>query len=184
VLTAVAAVWKPSVTVAAVIERDGRFLLVEERTRDGIRINQPAGHLEPGESLVEAAARETLEETACRFTPMHLLGTYVWRANDDVTYARFAFSGVVSAPDPGRPLDDGILRAFWATPGELRARAAEHRSPLVLKCIDDYLRGQRLPLDAIYTHSSVMVSAVSAARPSEGAQFPFGKTARSAKGAT
>ncbi len=148
-------VWKPSVTVAAVVERDGRFLLVEEHTADGVRINQPAGHLDPGESLLDAAARETLEETACRFTPTHLLGVYFWRAADDVTYARFAFTGEASAPEPGRALDDGIVRALWLTPAELRVRADEHRSPLVMRCIDDYLRGRRFPLDAIYTHPSV-----------------------------
>ncbi len=151
-------IWKPSVTVAAVVERNGRFLLVEEETRDGIRINQPAGHLDPGESLVEAAVREALEETACRFTPTHLLGVYLWRANDDVTYTRFAFAGHVGEPEPGRALDDGILRALWLTPDELCARMAEHRSPLVMRCVDDYLGGRRLPLDAIYTHPSVTES--------------------------
>ena len=146
---------KPSVTVAAVVERDGRFLLVEEQTRDGIRINQPAGHLESGESLVAAAARETLEETACDFTPSHLLGVYLWRASDGVTFTRFAFVGTAGEPETGRSLDDGIVRAFWLTPDELRARVAEHRSPLVMRCVDDYLRGQRFPLDSIYTHPNV-----------------------------
>lgn len=148
-------VWKPSVTVAAVVERDGRFLLVEEHTRDGIRINQPAGHLDPGESLPEAAVRETLEETAYPFTPTGLLGVYLWRADNGVTYTRFAFTGEVGSPEAGRALDAGIMRALWLTPDELRARSAEHRSPLVMRCVDDYLRGRRLPLDAIYTHPSV-----------------------------
>lgn len=146
---------KPSVTVAAVVERDGRFLLVEEQTRDGIRINQPAGHLESGESLIAAAVRETLEETACEFTPSHLLGVYLWRASAGVTFTRFAFVGAVGEPEAGRRLDDGIVRAFWLTPDELRACASAHRSPLVMRCVDDYLRGQRFPLEGIYTHPSV-----------------------------
>jgi 8-oxo-dGTP pyrophosphatase MutT (NUDIX family) len=152
-------IWKPSVTVAAVVERDGRFLLVEEQTGDGVRINQPAGHLDPGESLVDASVRETLEETACEFTPTHLLGIYMWRAADDVTYTRFAFVGTVGEPQPQRALDEGILRALWLSPDELSARAAEHRSPLVMRCIDDFLRGQRFPLAAIYTHQNVLASA-------------------------
>jgi 8-oxo-dGTP pyrophosphatase MutT (NUDIX family) len=151
--------WKPSVTVAAVIELDGCFLLVEEQTREGIRINQPAGHLDPGESLVDAAVRETLEETACEFTPTQFLGVYMWRAADDVTYTRFAFVGTVGEPDPARALDDGIVRALWMSPRELSARAAEHRSPLVMRCIEDFLRGRRFPLNAIYTHPNVTVSA-------------------------
>jgi len=152
-------VWKPAVTVAAVVERDGQFLLVEEQTREGIRINQPAGHLDPGESLVHAAVRETLEETACEFAPTHLLGVYLWRAANGVTYTRFAFVGTIGAPRPGRPLDDGILRALWLTPEALSARAAEHRSPLVMRCIEDYLGGQRFALEAIYTHPNVLVPA-------------------------
>ncbi len=151
-------VWKPSVTVAAIIESAGRFLLVEENTRNGLRLNQPAGHLEQGESLLDAVARETLEETACRFTPAHLLGVYFWRADNDVTFARFAFVGHAGAPEPGRALDDDIVRALWLNADELRARAAEHRSPLVMRCVDDYLRGRRLPLDAIYTHPNVTVA--------------------------
>jgi 8-oxo-dGTP pyrophosphatase MutT (NUDIX family) len=143
---------KPSVTVAAVVERDGRFLLVEEQTRDGIRINQPAGHLESGESLVAAAVRETLEETACDFTPSHLIGIYMWRAPNDVTYVRFAFAGSVGEPDPQRALDSGILGTLWLAPSELRERHAAHRSPLVMKCVDDYLAGQRFALEVLYTH--------------------------------
>jgi 8-oxo-dGTP pyrophosphatase MutT (NUDIX family) len=154
--------WKPSVTVAAVIERDGRFLLVEEQTGDGVRLNQPAGHLDPGESLLAAAARETLEETAFDFTPRQLIGVYLWRAEptpvaNAVTYLRFAFCGDLGAADPGRALDDGILRALWLSREEIAARAAEHRSPLVQRCIDDYLRGARFPIDLLFTHPSALL---------------------------
>lgn len=153
-------VWKPSVTVAAIIERDGRFLLVEEETSDGIRFNQPAGHLDPSESLVEAVARETLEEAAHEFTPTDLVGIYMSRyvssrTGKEVTYLRFAFCGALGA-EHDRPLDEGILRAVWMTRDELLACQEKHRSPLVLQCIDDYLAGQRAPLSFIYTHPSVI----------------------------
>lgn len=156
--------WKPSVTVAAVVERGGRFLLVEEETVDGIRLNQPAGHLDPGESLLAAAARETLEETAFSFTPTQLLGVYLWRATpsagEAVTYLRFAFCGELGAHDPGRALDDGILRALWLAPAEIAARTAQHRSPLVQRCVDDYLSGARYPLELLFTHASAVAPAV------------------------
>jgi 8-oxo-dGTP pyrophosphatase MutT (NUDIX family) len=160
--------WKPSVTVAAVIERDGRFLLVEERTADGIRLNQPAGHLDPGESLLAAATRETLEETTFTFTPTQLVGVYLWRSgarpgSDEVTYLRFAFSGVLGEADASRPLDDGILRALWLTPAEIAARSAEHRSPLVQRCVDDYLNEARYPLDLLFAHPSALAPAVTPA---------------------
>ncbi|MEW5881747.1 MAG: NUDIX hydrolase [Pseudomonadota bacterium] len=154
-------IWKPSVTVAAIVERERCFLLVEEMTSDGIRINQPAGHLDPGESLAAACARETLEETAHPFTPTQLLGVYMVRAmrngdaRQDVTYVRFAFVGELGERIAGRALDDGILRVLWLTPEELRARSSEHRSPLVMKCVEDYLRGQRFPLELMYTHPTV-----------------------------
>jgi 8-oxo-dGTP pyrophosphatase MutT (NUDIX family) len=151
--------WKPSATVAAVIERDGRFLFVEERTREGLRINQPAGHLDPGESLLDACVRETLEETAHRFTPTQLLGVYLWRAgsgNGAPTYLRFAFTGALGEAVAGRALDEGIVRTLWLTPEELAARAAMHRSPLVARCVDDYLRGQRYPIDLLFTHPSAL----------------------------
>lgn len=143
-------VWKPNVTVAAVIERAGRFLLVEEETVDGLRFNQPAGHLEEGESLVEAAAREALEETAHRFRPESLVGIYQWpRPDGAVTYLRFAFAGSVLGEEAGRALDAGILRAVWMDLAEVEATAARHRSPLILQCIRDYLGGRRYPLDLI-----------------------------------
>jgi 8-oxo-dGTP pyrophosphatase MutT (NUDIX family) len=152
-------IWKPSVTVAAIIERDRKFLLVEEETSDGIRFNQPAGHLDPGESLLEAVVRETLEETAHDFTPDALVGVYMSRylssrTNEAVTYLRFAFAGVVGAAHE-LPLDDGILRTVWMSYDELLATRDTHRSPLVLQCVDDYLAGRRHPLSAIHTHPSV-----------------------------
>lgn len=153
-------IWKPSVTVAAIIEQDGRFLLVEEETPDGIRINQPAGHLEAGESLEEAVIREALEETACDFLPEALVGMYMsrnvasQRAGKDATYLRFAFAGKPGTQHD-RPLDTGILRTVWMTRDALAACPERHRSPLVLRCIDDYLAGQRAPLSLIYTHHSI-----------------------------
>ena len=148
-------IWKPNVTVAAIVERDGRFLLVEEHTDRGPLFNQPAGHLDPGESLIRAVARETLEETACNFEPTGLLGVYQYHSGaDDVTYIRFAFTGKITGPEAGRPLDTGIIRAVWLTPQEIRRDAARHRSPLVMRCIDDYLAGQRFPLDVLYDHTS------------------------------
>jgi 8-oxo-dGTP pyrophosphatase MutT (NUDIX family) len=143
-------VWKPNVTVAALIERDGRFLLVEEDTEDGLRFNQPAGHLDEGESLVAACAREALEETAWGFTPTALVGVYRWpRPQGDITYLRFAFSGELGAHEAGRALDTGILRAVWMTPDEIRACAERHRSPLVWQCVSDCLAGRRYPLELI-----------------------------------
>jgi len=141
---------KVSVTVAAVIEVDGRFLLVEESTDDGVRLNQPAGHLEADESIVAGAARETLEETAHQFVPRALVGVYRWRhpASGGV-YVRCAFAGDLGAQEAGRALDEGILRALWLTPEELRARSERHRSPLVMRCVEDYLAGRRYPLDLL-----------------------------------
>jgi len=152
--------WKPNVTVAAVIEKDGRFLLVEEETSHGLRLNNPAGHLDPGESLVEGCAREALEETTWHFRPTALLGVYMSRfvkaANgEDITYLRFAFAGELGPQDPQRQLDEGIVRTLWLTPEEIRACADRHRSPLLLRCMDDYLAGIRLPLSAVYTDPSV-----------------------------
>lgn len=152
--------WKPSVTVAAIIERDGRFLLVEEETADGLRLNNPAGHLDPGESLVQGCVREALEETTHRFTPTALVGVYLSRmvrpsTGEDITYLRFAFSGELGAAQPDRTLDVGIVRTLWLTPDEMRASRERHRSPLVLRCMEDHLRGQRHPLDLLYTDASV-----------------------------
>ena len=143
-------IWKPNVTVAALIEREGRFLLVEEETEDGLRFNQPAGHLDEGESLVAACVREALEETAWAFAPTALVGIYQWpRPQGDITYLRFAFSGDLGAHEDGRALDAGIQRAVWMTPEEIRATAERHRSPLVWQCVIDYLAGRRFPLELV-----------------------------------
>jgi 8-oxo-dGTP pyrophosphatase MutT (NUDIX family) len=152
--------WKANVTVAAIVERDGRFLLVEEQTADGVRLNQPAGHLDPGETLIEAVQREALEETAYPFNPYALLGVYMVRSRpadggEAVTYVRFAFVGSVDAPND-QPLDHGILRTLWLDADEIRGRTEQHRSPLVMKCVEDYLAGQRFPLSLVYAHSSVV----------------------------
>jgi len=158
----VSRVWKPAVTVAAVVERDGRFLLVEEHTEGGLRINQPAGHLEPGETLVQASIREALEETAHPFRPDALLGVYLWRSGKDAsapTYLRFAFTGTVDERIAGRPLDRGIVRTLWLTPAELQDRAGECRSPLVYQCIDDYLGGRRYPLELLCAHPGAVLAA-------------------------
>ncbi len=147
-------------TVAAVIEREGRFLMIEEETSEGLRINNPAGHLDPGESPAEGCAREALEETAWRFRPTALLGVYLSRfqraaTGEDVTYLRFAFTGELGQQELGRALDHGIVRTLWMTAEELRATAHRHRSPLVLRCLEDYLRGVRYPLAAVYCDPSV-----------------------------
>ena len=141
--------WKPpSVTVAAVIERRGSYLFVEE-VQDGRRVlNQPAGHLDPGESLLQAVVREVMEETAYRFEPAALVGVYRWLYEPkDVTFIRFCFSGIATGAEPGRKLDKEIVALHWLTPEELKARRAEHRSPLVQQCMDDFLAGKRFPLD-------------------------------------
>jgi ADP-ribose pyrophosphatase YjhB (NUDIX family) len=145
-------IWKPHVTVAAVIERDGKFLLVEEETDSGIRYNQPAGHLECGESLLDAVIREALEETAYDFVPQSLVGIYNWRNEaKDITYLRFAFAGEASAHDALRKLDEGIIAAHWLALDEIRALQDVHRSPMILRCIEDWCAGKRYPLDLI-TH--------------------------------
>jgi len=146
--------------VAAIIERDGKFLLVEEETSDGIRFNQPAGHPDPGESLIEAVSRETLEETSFSFTPEAIVGVYLSRyvserTKEEVTYLRFAFTGTLGEQHD-RPLDVGIIRTVWMSRDELLACQATHRSPLVLQCVDDHLLGKRSPLSLIYTHPSVI----------------------------
>jgi len=145
--------WKPSVTVAAVVERDGRFLLVEEDTPEGRRINQPAGHLEFGESLEQAVTREALEETAHDFRPTALVGVYLLNTGPQATqttYLRVAFAGELGEAHPGRSLDAGIVRTLWLTREEIAARAGSWRSPLVLRCVDDYLAGRRGRLDLLH----------------------------------
>ncbi len=149
--------WKPNTTVAALVERDGRLLMVEEQTPEGLRLNQPAGHLDPGESLQAAAVRETLEETGWRVEPVALLGIYMARyANAkegvDVTYLRHAFVCRALSHDASRPLDTGIVRAVWMTPDEVLAARGRHRSPAVERTVLDWAAGRRFPLDLVWTH--------------------------------
>ena len=144
--------WMPHATVAAIIEDNGRFLLVEETTDRGNRFNQPAGHLEDNETLLDAVIRETLEETAYTFVPTALLGVYHWKhAHNETTYLRFAFIGQVRHHQPELALDDGIIRAVWMTADEMRQHAMLMRSPQVLTCVEDYLSGQQFPL-SVLTH--------------------------------
>lgn len=162
--------WKPNVTVAAVIERDfdgiRKFLLVEEETRDGLKLNNPAGHLDPGESPLQGCVRETLEETAFHFTPTALVGIYLSRfersqaGHDeplDITYLRFSFCGELGEHMAGQALDEGIVRTVWLTADEIRASVPMHRSPLLLTSLEDYLAGRRFPLDLITTDASVLL---------------------------
>ena len=162
--------WKPNVTVAAIIEKDfggtAKFLLIEEETRDGLKLNNPAGHLDPGESPAEGCARETLEETAFHFTPTALVGVYLSRfercqadqeAPLDITYLRFSFCGKLGEHVAGQPLDEGIVRTVWLSADEIRACVALHRSPLLLSSLEDYLAGRRYPLEVITTDPSVLL---------------------------
>ena len=143
-------IWKPNVVVAAIVERDGKFLLVEEEADGEIVLNQPAGHLDEGESLIDAVIRETLEETAWHIEPTALLGVYRWMPPaKTVTYLRFAFIARALREENGRALDHGCLRALWLTPEEIRANRARLRSPQVERCLDDYLAGTRYPLDLL-----------------------------------
>src|SRR3954469_24533606 len=157
--------FKPSVTVAAVIERDGRFLLIEEETSEGIKLNQPAGHLDPHESLEQAVVREVMEETAHEFIAHALVGMYMSRYQSktrgtDVTYLRFTFCGE-AGKQHDQPLDHGILRTLWMTRDEMAACQDRHRSPIMLQCVDDYLAGKRTPLALLHTHSSVFEGGLS-----------------------
>jgi len=147
-----AMVWKPDVTVAAVVERDGKFLLVEERAGGRVVLNQPAGHLEHSETLQQAIARETLEETGWTFVAHEIVGVYLWQPEHlSKTFLRIAFRGQLGDHDPSRPLDQGILRTRWLDREQLMAAQARHRSPLVARCVDDYLSGARYPLELL-TH--------------------------------
>ena len=141
--------WTPHVTVATVVVRDGQLLLVEEAIGGRAVLNQPAGHLEPGESLAEAALRETLEETGWTVRLTAFIGTYQWTAPDGTAFLRFAFAAEPVAHDPSRPLDSGILRALWLDPAQLRAAPSRLRSPLVWEVVADFLGGQRHPLSLV-----------------------------------
>ena len=153
--------WRPSVTVAAVISDGGgalgrppRYLLLEEHTPEGLKLNNPAGHLDPGESPEQGVVREALEETARVFTPEALVGVYLSRfqrssTGEDITYLRFAYCGTVGDELPGLKLDTGIVRTLWLTVDEVRASANRHRSPLVLQCLEDHLAGRRYPLGLV-----------------------------------
>lgn len=141
-------IWTPHITVAAVIENDGRYLLVEEQSGEQLVYNQPAGHVEPGESVIDAVVRETREETAWGFRPTALLGVYRWvHPAHDTTYLRFCFTGECFDHDPAQPLDAGIARTWWLSRPEIMEVSGQLRSPLVLRCIDDYVSGRRYPLD-------------------------------------
>ena len=144
--------WKPNATVAAIAENEGRFLLVEENINDKLVFNQPAGHLEHGETIIEAVKREVLEETAWEFEPEYLVGVYLYPNpnNADITYLRFCFYGHCSNEHKGQALDDGIVRAAWLSREEIENERERMRSPLVEQCIDDYLKGNRYPLDIIH----------------------------------
>lgn len=155
--------WKPNVTVSAIIERDGRFLLVEENTADGLRLNTPAGHLDPAETPIDACIREVMEETAYSFTPTALVGIYMnrfvrTRTGSDITYLRFAFSGELGTHHAQRLLDHGIVRTLWLTVEEIQAQAQLLRSPMVLQSIGDYLAGQRFGLGLIHADASIFSS--------------------------
>lgn len=152
--------FRPSVTVAAVVARAGRYLLVEEETAEGLQLNNPAGHLEQGESPLDAVVREALEETARAFVPEAFLGVYLARfvrpaRSEDVTYVRLAFSGAAGEEIAGRRLDQGIHRTLWMSEAELAACPERHRSPLVLQCVRDHAAGRRLPLEAVFNHASL-----------------------------
>ena len=141
---------RPHLTVAAVVERDGRFLLVEERSSGKVVLNQPAGHVEAGETLVQAVVRETLEETGWYFEPQFVIGVYRYYSPlNGVTYLRICFGGEVAGHDEQRPLDDEILQALWMERSALEREGERLRSPMVLRCIDDYLAGRRYGLDLL-----------------------------------
>lgn len=141
--------WQPDVTVATVVVRDGKLLMVEERAQGRLVFNQPAGHLEPDESLLEAARRETLEETGWEVELTAFIGAYQWKAESGRHYLRFAFAATPVRHQPERPLDDGIVQAHWLSPEELQQRADRHRSPLVWQVVQDYLGGRRSPLSLL-----------------------------------
>jgi len=143
-------IWKPHATVAAIIERDNKFLMVEELIHDEHVFNQPAGHLDPDESLIDAVIRETREESAWQFIPEAVTGIYLWKHPDNgETFLRFAVCGSCENHDAQQVLDDGILNAVWKSREELLQESCKLRSPMVINCIDDYLAGKRYPLEML-----------------------------------
>ncbi len=144
--------WKPNTTVAAIAEQDGRFLLVEESINGNLVYNQPAGHLEKGETLIEAIKREVMEETAWEFEPSSLVGVYLYPNphQADITYLRFCFYGHCIKENKGQALDEGIVRAVWLTPEEIEREQSRMRSPLVPRCIKDHLEGDSYPLELLH----------------------------------
>ncbi len=145
-------IWKPHATVAAVIERQQQFLLVEETGSLGIDFNQPAGHLEEGEDLITAVKREVFEETAWQFEPKHIISIQLWRKNEHDSFLRVCFAGDVHSHNPNQPLDDGIIQTHWLTREEIVKKESQLRSPLVLKSVDDYLNGNLHPLSLLQSH--------------------------------
>ena len=141
--------WQPDVTVATVVVREGRLLMVEERANGSLVFNQPAGHLEPDESLTDAALRETREETGWDVQLTAFIGAYQWKAETGRHYLRFAFAAEPTTHDATRALDEGIVQALWMTPAELQQVQARHRSPLVWQVVADYLAGCRSPLSML-----------------------------------
>lgn len=146
--------WHPHATVAVVVEKEGKFLLVEEQASGQVVFNQPAGHIEEGETFIAAARRETLEETAWAVDPQYLIGFYVYKGENDVTYHRACYYATALEHHPNQPLDEGILHAVWLSRDEIEQQADKLRSPMVLKCIDDYLAGKEYPLDLIYEYQN------------------------------
>lgn len=143
--------WKPELTVAAVVAQRGRFLIVEERVARRQVFNQPAGHVEEGENLIDAVIRETLEETAWNFVPQFLVGIYLWKnPASGRSYLRVAFTGTVHEHQPALALDVGILRTHWFSRAQLLAYGSRLRSPLVIRCVDDWLAGTRFPLSLLH----------------------------------
>ncbi len=145
--------WKPNVTVAAIVECDQKFLLVEENADNHIVFNQPAGHLEKDESLIDAVKREVLEETAWEFIPRAIVGFYMYPdQHSDITYLRLCFSGTCENHHPEQALDDGIIQTVWLNKEEIKENEDKMRSPMVTQCIDDYLSGKKYPLDLINSY--------------------------------
>ena len=146
-------IWKPNVTVASIVELDGKFLMVEEESPNGPVLNQPAGHLELDESMEDAVVRETLEETGYSFTPEAIVGSYLWHnGGNETTYYRTTYVGTVCDVTIATELDEGIIRALWMTHTEILANKDRLRSPVILESLDDYLLGKNYPLDLIKSY--------------------------------